>query len=435
LTGNRHNRIIITITTKQERAMSGYETSRTEHQVNSEILGLVNEGHEKHYILDRAVSLLAEYLRCDAIGIRVMDKHGNIPYETYKGFSDGFIKKENPLCIRHDRCACIEIAKGEYDPAVPLYTPYGSFFTNGLQGLEPIKDGMKTGRFRGECVRSGWESMALVPIRYGHRYFGLIHVVDGKKDSLHIGRVQFLENISFLLGIYMNAEDTQEENKKEFSSLANRIMHDLRNPLTSTKMCTELLATRYTDSTDPEINDYIGSISRNTDYMQQLITELGSFVQAYDQEKSVGAQVDLASLISTIVSDMRTVSSTPVEVKVTGPMPEVKYSPLCIKRILTNLISNAVKFSSTSDSPVVEVACEEKDIFYEVSVSDNGMGIDNSDVEKVFYPFYRAVDAAKIPGTGLGLSICKQLVEKNGGKIWVYSDKGKGSTFYFTIPK
>jgi signal transduction histidine kinase len=411
------------------------DVCKTEQQVASEILGILNEGREIEYVLEKTVALLAEYLKCEAIGVRMTDKLGNIPYQTYVGFTEGFIKKESPLCIRNDRCACIEISKGEYDPTQPLYTPYGSFFTNELQGLQPLVDGMRAGRFRGECVRSGWESLALVPIRFGHKSFGLIHAVDRVKGSFTKERVQFIENVAAQVGLYMNVLGSKKDLEEEFSSLVKRVMHDIRNPLFSTKMFAELITTKYDGNLDPEVMDFLSRISRNADYMDELVSGLSNFAAAFDPEKLEKKEIDLVRFVRTLISDMAVPGNAEVRVALTDDAYKVSYPPLSLKRVLSNLLANALKYSSNREAPEVVIDCEDKNIFYQISVSDNGMGIDESDVEKVFHPFYRTDDAAKIPGTGLGLAICKKIVEKNGGKIWVYSDKGKGSMFYFTVPK
>jgi len=405
-----------------------------ERNINAEILALFNEGHDIEHVLDRTVAVLAGYLKCEAIGIRLMDKHGNIPYQTHMGFSEGFLKKEGPLCVRHDKCACIEISKGEYDPALPIYTSNGSFFTNDLQGLEPLREGMKTGRFRGECVRSGWESLALVPIRFWHKYHGLIHVVDGKKGCFPQERVQFLENIAAQVGLYIHSLEAKRETEKEFSSMVNRIMHDLRNPLFSTRMFAELISEKYSKGLPYEVTDFLDRMTRNFNYMEELISALSGFSIICDPDNKDVREIELGVFIRTVVEDMALPDNASVRFEVPDGA-KIRYAPLCLKRVLSNLVSNAVKYSSHREAPEVVIGCHEKDLFYQVSVADNGMGMDESEAEKVFYPFYRTDAAAKIPGTGLGLSTCKKIVEKKGGNIWVYSDKGAGSTFYFTVPK
>ncbi len=404
---------------------------RVEQQVNADVLSLFNERAGINNVLDRLVAILAAHLRIEAIGIRVMDKEGNIPFSSYTGYSDGFMAKENNLCIRHDKCVCIEITRGEYDPSLPLYTPYGSFYTNELQSLEVVRGGMREGRFRGECVLRKWESLAVIPIRFGHRYFGLIHAVDTEKGMVSVQRVQFLENIASQLALYMHFLESQSERENEFSSLVQRVIHDIRNPINSTKMFVELISAQGADRLDPAAADFLERISRNADYMHELIVGLNDFSHACSLQKDP-EKIDLKTYIPMVISDMGVEAWL---VKIVGDLPVVHYSSLSLKRVLSNLISNAIKFSCRGDGPSVELSCQEKDMFYQISVKDNGMGIDVLELGRIFDPFHRTDSAKDIPGTGLGLSICRKLIEGNGGRIWAFSDVGKGSTFYFTINK
>lgn len=415
--------------------MVGYEVGRDWHLVNSQIIELFNEGGELKSVLDRMAGLLIRRLGCDALGIRVMDSLGNIPYESAVGFTDGFLEKEGSLCTRRDRCACTLVGRGEYDPAQPFFTKWGSFHSGDIQGLRPLRDGMKDGSFRGECVRMGWESLLVVPVRFGHKYFGLIHTVDGKKDAFSAEDVRSVENIAGQLGLYMHGIEVGRVKEAEFFSLAQRIAHDLRSPITSTRMFAELMPMKYSSCMKPEVADMLGSITRNADYMEELVAGLSAFAKADDPSSSQPTDICLDTFLENLVDDMGLGREKDIKLAVSGAMPVLRYPAFSLKRVLTNLVTNAVKFSAPAGRAAVEISCEEKDKFYQIAVADNGIGMEPDEVERVFDPFFRTDAARDIPGTGLGLSICRKIVEKHGGRIWVYSDKGAGSTFYFTVPK
>ena len=404
-------------------------------EITSELLALFNEGRDMKTILDRIVSLLSGYLGCDAIGIRVMDRMGNIPYTAYKGYSDDFMAKEGTLCVRRQNCVCTDISKGDYDASLPLYTRYGSFFTNGLQALDIVKQGMKTGRFRGECLLVGWESMTVVPIRFCHRYYGVIHAVGRQSGLFPVARVHFIENTAAQLALFMHGQEAMAERENEFSSLLGRITHDLKNPVSSTKMFAELIETEDAGRLSPQSVDFLHRISNNADYMVKLINGLAAFGQSSAASGAERASIGLSGFVGGLIKDMGLPDITGLRMVVPPKLPTVTYPHVCLRRVLTNLISNAVKFSAQNPAPTVEIGCQEKDMFYQVSVTDNGVGIAEGELDRVFDPFYRTEDAVRIPGSGLGLSIARRIVERNGGKIWAYSDKGKGSTFYFTVPK
>ena len=123
-----------------------------------------------------------------------------------------------------------------------------------------------------------------------------------------------------------------------------------------------------------------------------------------------------------------------VDLRIQPELPTITCEPIRLKQVFENLTSNAIKFND-KPQPVVEVACEEDDGFYTFSVRDNGIGIDKRHHQKIFQMFQRLGSREEHEGTGAGLTICKKIVEAHGGKVWVESKPGEGSTFSFTIPK
>ena len=114
-------------------------------------------------------------------------------------------------------------------------------------------------------------------------------------------------------------------------------------------------------------------------------------------------------------------------------LPTIKGDPLQINQLLQNLIANAIKFHG-ENQPIIHVSAQEFGKDWLFSISDNGIGIEQHHQEQIFNIFKRLHTRDEYEGTGIGLSICKRIVQKHGGKIWVESEPGKGTTFYFTIP-
>ena len=294
---------------------------------------------------------------------------------------------------------------------------------------------MRDGTLRGECVRCGWECLGVVPVRFAHQYFGAIHFVAKEANAIQRSQVQFIENIASQIGLYIYSIAAVKEKDGEFQEIVQRIIHDLRSPLTSIKGFSELIALKYSDRLKDDVPEMVERISRNADYIEHLIQGFGDFAHSTCGAEEHSETIDLKEFFLNLVLEMDLPRKEEVEMKFEENIPLINYPPFTLKRILSNLIGNAVKYTPGDRRPVIEIGCQKKDIFYQVSVKDSGMGIKADETEKIFYPLYRSRAAANVRGSGLGLSICRKLVEKYGGTIWVYSDNGQGSTFYFTVPK
>ena len=116
-----------------------------------------------------------------------------------------------------------------------------------------------------------------------------------------------------------------------------------------------------------------------------------------------------------------------------GPLPKVMTDSTQLAQVFQNLIINGIKFHS-EEAPQIRISAEKKASEWVFSVQDNGIGIDPQYSERIFEVFKRLHSKEEYPGTGIGLAVCKKIVERHGGRIWVESELGKGSTFYFTLP-
>jgi PAS domain S-box-containing protein len=174
-------------------------------------LEIANQYSGMNPLLAAFVAEIKELTDCDAVGVRVLDDQGNIPYEVYDGFSQDFYELENPLSIKLDACKCSYVIRGEADPNLPFYTEHGSFFMNGTTRFLATISEEERKRTRNRCSEYGYESLALVPIRVGELIIGLIHVADTRDDMVPLEKVEMLEGIAKQLGVAIQRARAEEE--------------------------------------------------------------------------------------------------------------------------------------------------------------------------------------------------------------------------------
>jgi signal transduction histidine kinase len=225
--------------------------------------------------------------------------------------------------------------------------------------------------------------------------------------------------------------------QKEMDEYTYVISHDLKEPLRGIEAFSKFLLDDYRDKLDEEGRHHVDVIRNSALRMQRLINDLLKFSRLA-QQKNPFAPVGLnAMLMHVRVNLQYALDAKKVDLRV-DKMPTVMCDATAMTEVFHNLISNAVKYND-KPHPVVEVGCEEKSgpqtgqAEYVIHVRDNGMGIKQEYFEKIFQIFQRLQRDDE--GTGIGLTIVKRVVEWHGGRIWVESELGKGTAFYFTLPK
>ena len=207
--------------------------------------------------------------------------------------------------------------------------------------------------------------------------------------------------------------------------------HDLQEPLRMISGFTQLLAQRYEGKLGADADDFIKYAVDGADRMSRLIKDLLKYSLLGMQEMR-SAPVDFEELWYRAVMDLKVSIEESGAVLTHDSLPTIMGDATQLGQVFQNLLANAIKF--TRAAPQIHVWAEQKGQEWVFGVRDNGIGIEPEYTERIFEVFRRLHSRSEYPGTGIGLAICKRVVEAHGGRMWLESEYGKGSTFYFTLP-
>ena len=225
-----------------------------------------------------------------------------------------------------------------------------------------------------------------------------------------------------------------EQSNKELQQYAYVVAHDLKEPLRNIGSFTALLHKRSSENLDATSLEFMQYILKNTKNMNALLSDLLKYATVNkDVQKLVIEEVKTQSVVEEVQRILTSrIRATQAVVEV-GALPIVYCNRLHLTQLLMNLINNAIKFRS--DKPChIRVRAKTKDDYYVFSISDNGIGIEE-DYQQQIFKIFNQLERHNHTGTGIGLAICDKIVKFYGGEIWVDSQKGKGSTFYFSLPR
>jgi len=230
------------------------------------------------------------------------------------------------------------------------------------------------------------------------------------------------------------AHEELKRSNAELEQFAYVASHDLQEPLRMVSSYTQLLMRRYGDKLDGDAKDFTAFIVDGATRMKQLIEDLLAYSRVGTRDKNF-KPVDSESSLRRALTNLRAAIQDSGATVTQDKLPTIPCDEVQLAQLFQNLIGNALKFRKPDVAPAVHVGAAEQGAEWEFMVRDNGIGIEPQYFERIFMVFQRLHDKGEYPGTGIGLAIVKKVVERHGGRIWVQSQPGAGTTFHFTMPK
>ena len=210
--------------------------------------------------------------------------------------------------------------------------------------------------------------------------------------------------------------------------------HDLQEPLRMISAYSEMLQLKLCGTLGPADQELIGYIVEGAQRMEHLLRDLRAFTQAAALQGSPVEEVEANIVLERSLTNLRAMIEESKARITHGNLPNIAMHEFQLEQLFQNLIGNAIRYRGPEVPNIhVDATCSGSNCTF--SVRDNGIGIEPQYQEQIFGIFKRLHATAEYPGTGLGLAICQRIVERAGGRIWVESAPGRGSTFYFTVPK
>ncbi|MEE8472201.1 MAG: ATP-binding protein, partial [Dehalococcoidia bacterium] len=254
----------------------------------------------------------------------------------------------------------------------------------------------------------------------------------GNMVGMVIANARLFSQVEAVAGELKRSADDLARSNADLQQFANVASHDLQEPLRMVESYMQLLSRRYRGQLDADADEFIGYAMDGATRMQALINDLLEYSRLGTRGKPL-KPTDSSAVLEQVLDNLKLAVKESGAVVTRDALPTVAADASQLAQLFQNLVANALKFHGR-EPPRVHISAERKGDEWVFSVRDNGIGLDPKFADRIFVIFQRLHSGAEYPGTGMGLAICKKIVERHGGRTWVESKPGDGSTFYFTIP-
>jgi len=224
-----------------------------------------------------------------------------------------------------------------------------------------------------------------------------------------------------------------QRSNEDLERFASVVSHDLQEPLRTVTNFMQLLTKRYAGQLDAEGNEFVSYALEGTQRMQQLIQDLLTYSRAgaHGQELT---ETDCEAVLTHTLNILQAAIAESGAKITHDLLPTVWANEIQLGQVFQNLLSNALKFRG-AELPRVHISAQPQGTHWLFAVRDNGIGIEPQHADRIFMIFQRLHSRQAYPGTGIGLAVCQKIVQRHEGRIWVKSEPGQGTTFFFTLPQ
>jgi PAS domain S-box-containing protein len=421
-------------------------------EVSNRFLQIINKQMGMTPLLKEFLAEIHSLTGCAALGVRLLDDAGNIPYHAYVGFNQEFYEKESPLSMKSDQCMCTNVIKGEIDPALPFYTAGGSFYINATSRFLATVSEREKGKTRNECNRVGFESVALVPIPIGDGIHGLVHVADPRENMVPLEMVELLEKVAMQLGTGIHRVKVEEALQKAHNGLEIRVQERTAE-LVATNEALRHLSRKLLSAQEDErrriagdLHDTLGASLAGIKLMvenslkqigdpanaanESLNTIILEIQEALDECRRIQtdlrpSMLDDLGLLPTLSWYFRRFQTiySGIRIEQEVQIMEDDVPPLLkivVFRVTQESMNNIAKHSH---STLVRLSLRKLNDRMELILQDNGRGFN---LEKVA--------SQETTTRGLGLTSMRERTELSGGSFNIESTEGKGTIIRASWP-